>query len=82
MTLQEAILNYVNECSGGCKFIDLTTDIQIKIIQGKIEDFPSSKLSVDFVDDVEKVVRNHPQLKVLEYTWHVCNRVKMFVYTP
>jgi hypothetical protein len=55
--------------SGGCKFTELLCQDEILNLNLKPE-------------ELEEAISHSDQVKILEYTWNPCNRVKMFVFTP
>jgi hypothetical protein len=79
--LNETIRSILDSHSGGIKFIDLVFEIQDFISNEEIDEKSISDID-NLPDIVENLVREDPYLKILEYTWHRCNKSKMFVYTP
>lgn len=72
----ERIVKVVNDNSGGVKFIDLITEL-MTTYRSEFE-----PITDDFADQIEAIIRNSNCLKILDYTYLVLNRSKMFVYTP
>ena len=69
--VENAIRNIVNEHSGGVKFTELIVEIVSK-----------KYLDIKNPDEIEKVIREMEDVKILDYTWKSMDRAKMFVYTP
>jgi len=69
--VENAIRNIVNEHSGGVKFTELIVEIVSK-----------KYLDIKNPDEIEKVIREMEDVKILDYTWKSIDRAKMFVYTP
>jgi hypothetical protein len=70
--IKTAIMRIVEDFSGGLKFTDLVFQIALMVSENVV---PAVK-----PDELEKIVRDCPELKVLTYTWKSMNREKMFVY--
>jgi len=68
MSLYQEILEILDYHSGGIKFTELIVDL-------------AARHPVD-IDDVEAVIRESKDIKILNYTWLSVKRAKMFIYTP
>lgn len=82
VTLLSLVRMFLNEHSGGIKFVELVTDIVSHLGETlKKEDFATIDFSeLDY--HIEKVISETSDIRILNYTWHSCNKQKMFVYTP
>lgn len=74
--LHTQILAHVTDNSGGMKFTELVSILTSNAVDNGVT------LPDKFADEVESVIRNSEELRVLDYTWKTLNRAKMFVYTP
>ena len=63
----------IEDHSGGVKFIELIADMVADKYLGPEEVDP---------DEIENVIREMEDVKILDYVWKSMNRAKMFVYTP
>lgn len=68
--LLDVIRQILAENSGGIKMSDL-----IIILMSKTAEFENA-------NQVERIINESPDIKILTYTWHHLNREKQFVYTP
>lgn len=75
--LHGAIVEIVNDYSGGIKFMELVTTLI-----DRYREHLSRSDKKNLPEVVEKIVRESDDLKVLEYTMKTLNRMKLFVYTP
>ena len=78
--IHDNILNIVNDNSGGIKFTELITILLTNYrhnLDGWQNDDNLDKLS----DIIEKIIRESSDMKILNYTWILMKRTKMFVYT-
>lgn len=73
-------LRILQENSGGMKYLEFLACIITEIHEGKLD------LSLEATpDQIELLLRQHPNIHVLTYSWHMSPetaREKMFVYTP
>jgi hypothetical protein len=66
------LIQLINQHSGGAKLMELIPDLL---------ELGFTKKEILLLD---KYIPKYPEygLKVLYYTWHDCNREKIFIYTP
>lgn len=76
--IRKWVRQIVEDNSGGIKFTAL-----IPALIDVMETEGCSDWSKEgFIDELESIVLDHPELAVLNYTWKTLSRAKMFVYTP
>jgi hypothetical protein len=71
--IKDGVRRILDEHSGGIKF----TELIVEIASCRYLD-----ISEMDADEIEKVIREMEDVKVLDYVWKSMNRAKMFVYTP
>lgn len=71
--LMMRIREILRESSGGMKFLEFMT---------KLQDREQGWTFNMTADSVVALIGRMPDVEILNYTWHDCNRAKMFVYTP
>jgi hypothetical protein len=71
--IKNAARKIIEDHSGGVKFIELIADMVTDKYLGPEEVDP---------DEIENVIREMEDVKILDYVWKSMNRAKMFVYTP
>jgi hypothetical protein len=76
-SLQQKIVEIVNENSGGIKYTELISILTSKNIVATDFNGYADKM----LHDVEWYCRNTKSIKTLDYTMKSMNRAKMFIYT-
>lgn len=79
--LTELIVDILNRCSGGCKFLELQTAL---LARARNTGLDFSKLTPEILErHIKAVALSQPTvLGYVEYTWRDANRWKMFIFTP
>jgi ribosomal protein S6E (S10) len=79
----DLIRRFVEDNSGGIKFMELISHLMMTILGGEDTKFigMTKKQEESFPDRIEALIRKSKEFKILDYTWRSGIKAKMFVYT-
>jgi hypothetical protein len=77
------IRRFVEDGSGGIKFIELVSHLMCTILGGEDAKYVgmTKKQEKCFPDRIEALIRKSKEFKILDYTWRSQIKEKMFIYT-
>lgn len=83
-TIQNWVLEMVQQSSGGIKFVELITKLMMRANENK-ESWGTLMKRVSDAEWLEEAIEEMDQVEILRYSWQLSgelSREKMFVYTP